>query len=47
MIAEFNETKLMDGVIPVLEFFKKQGIKITLGSASKNDHFLLKCLGGE
>jgi len=45
MIAEFNETKLMDGVIPVLEFLKKQGIKIALGSASKNGPFLLKCLG--
>lgn len=45
MIAEFDESKLIDGVIPVLEFFKKQGIKIALGSASKNGPFLLKCLG--
>jgi beta-phosphoglucomutase len=45
MIAKFDKTKLMAGVIPLLNFLKHIGIKIALGSASKNGPFLLKCLG--
>lgn len=44
MIAKFDETKLMEGVIPVLNFLKHLGIKIALGSASQNGPFLLERL---
>ncbi|MDP3444874.1 MAG: beta-phosphoglucomutase [Ignavibacteria bacterium] len=45
MIAQFDEMKLMEGVIPLLNFLKHLGVKIALGSASKNGPFLLECLG--
>lgn len=45
MIAMFDETKLIDGIVPVLNFFKQLGVKIALGSASKNGPFLLERLG--
>ena len=45
LIAKFDETKVIDGVIPLLDFLKTKNLKLALGSASKNGPFLLKCLG--
>jgi len=47
LIAKFDEGKLIDGVIPLLSYLKDKGLKLALGSASKNGPFLLKCLGIE
>jgi beta-phosphoglucomutase len=45
MIASFNEKNLFVGTINLLEALKYQGIKIALGSASKNGPMLLKNMG--
>ncbi len=45
LIDKFDETKLIDGVGSLLNFLKKSGRKIALGSASKNGPFLLQRLG--
>lgn len=47
LIARFDESKLIEGVIPLLSYLKAKGLKMALGSASKNGPFLLKCLGIE
>jgi len=45
LISKFDETKVIDGVIPLLDFLKSKDLKLALGSASKNGPFLLQCLG--
>ncbi len=45
LIIKFDETKLIEGVVPLLNFLKKSRLKIALGSASKNGPFLLQRLG--
>jgi beta-phosphoglucomutase len=47
LISRFDEGKLIDGVIQLLEFLKSKGLLLALGSASKNGPFLLKSLGIE
>ncbi len=44
MISDFTEANLFDGVLELLKSLKKNGIKIALGSASKNGPGLLKSL---
>jgi beta-phosphoglucomutase len=41
LISDFNETRLMPGVVRFLEYLRNKGLKIALGSASKNGTFLL------
>lgn len=45
LIAKFDETQLMEGVLDLLNFLRHLGVKLALGSASKNGPFLLKSLG--
>jgi beta-phosphoglucomutase len=47
LISRFDEGKLIEGVIRLLDFLKSKGILLALGSASKNGPFLLKSLGIE
>jgi len=44
LISEFDETKVFDGVHQIIDFLKNKGVKIALGSASKNGTFLLERL---
>ena len=45
MIAAFTQDQLFEGVLELLEELREKGIKIALGSASKNGPALLKSLG--
>lgn len=44
LISEFDHTKIFDGVHKIIDFLKTKGVKIALGSASKNSAFLLERL---
>ena len=45
LISEFDHTKIFEGVVQIIDFLKNKGVKIALGSASKNSTFLLERLG--
>ncbi|AIO19370.1 Beta-phosphoglucomutase [Candidatus Izimaplasma bacterium HR1] len=45
MIRKYNESNLFEGVIELFQFLKEKGIKIALGSASKNGPNIVKSLG--
>jgi beta-phosphoglucomutase len=44
LINNIDESKLMDGVLDLLMYFKKNSIKIALGSASRNGETILERL---
>jgi beta-phosphoglucomutase len=47
LIETFDSANLIEGVLPLIEFLREQGVRIALGSASKNAPMLLKKLGIE
>lgn len=44
LISNFDAEKILPGIIELLQFLRKEGLKIALGSASKNGPFLLERL---
>jgi beta-phosphoglucomutase len=44
LIERYDESHRLPGIIRILDLFKSKGIKMALGSASKNGPFLLKAL---
>lgn len=44
LIASYDESHRLPGIIRILDYLKHQNIKMALGSASKNGPFLLKAL---
>ncbi len=44
LISNFDKDKILPGMDQLLKFLKKEGLKIALGSASKNGPFLLEKL---
>ena len=44
LIASYDESHRLPGIIRILDYLKTKGIKMALGSASKNGPFLLKAL---
>ncbi len=45
MISQFTPDNLFEGVLEQLQFLKKNGVLLALGSASRNGPNLLKSLG--
>jgi len=46
-ISNVDESEMLDGALPLLQELKSKGIKIALGSASKNAQIILKNVGIE
>jgi len=46
-ISNIDESEILDGVLQLLQELRQQGIKIALGSASKNAQIILKNVGIE